>query len=111
MAEITGSPRVYAPTGLALFTDEGKLRGAFGVTITDPADVDDHDARVLYLRNMTNLTGKCPECGAVLTRPNRRQRRLAAAGGVNLVVRVYHEDGCPASDVNVRDVGSGAASC
>jgi hypothetical protein len=80
------------------------------VTITDPADADEHDAHVLYVRNMTNLTGECPECGATVTRPNRRQRRLAVRAGVNLVVSVYHDDGCPASDPNVLDIGSGRAA-
>ena len=45
------------------------------------------------------------------TIPGSGMPTLGVSNGTNLVVTVHHDDGCPAGDVNVRDVGTWAASC
>jgi hypothetical protein len=48
-------------------------------------------------RRLVGTTGKCP-CGAVLPVPNRVQRRAAMRSSTPMIVRVQHEDECPAID-------------
>lgn len=75
------------------------------VPIVDPLDVDDATHRVLLTRNITAVTGTCPECGARATLPSRRRRRAARVARVHLRITVVHEDGCPAGDATVPNYG------
>lgn len=51
----------------------------------------------LVRRRLAALEGRCP-CGAVVTLPNREQRRHAARTRTSLRIAVMHEDDCPAID-------------
>lgn len=48
-------------------------------------------------RRLAALEGRCP-CGAIVSLPNRRQRRRAARDGRTLTTTVEHEPDCSATD-------------
>jgi hypothetical protein len=72
--------------------------------IVDPADVTDDEHRTLQARFWAEMKGECPECGARITFPNRRQRRAAMRQGGFIARTMVHEDDCPAANPAVPTV-------
>lgn len=64
---------------------------------SDPSEVREGIAR----RRLVGTTGRCP-CGAVRHLPNRAQRRADQKAGRASLMEVVHEDGCPATDAELR---------
>ena len=55
-------------------------------------------------RLRANLDGICPECGATMTMPSRRQRRAAKAAGKPVHVSMAHTSSCPVGDDVFRKI-------
>lgn len=95
---------VYLPTQTMIMCKDGRFD--WQVPVISPCDlpvkVDEYTDRVLSARSYTATLGECPECGARLPRPTRRQRR--AAKGRPIVVSVEHADDCPAGDSSIPDL-------
>jgi len=54
-------------------------------------------------RLQANLDGRCPECGATVTLPNRHERRRAAKTGELLHATMEHENWCVVGDDRMRE--------
>jgi hypothetical protein len=98
-----GEPDLSMPTEWIMDVEGGLM-----IPIVDPDTTDRHAAEVLHLRNVANLTGKCPGCGATIARPNRQQRRAASRARMPLRVQMRHADDCPAGDARVPQVNAKA---
>ncbi len=61
--------------------------------LTTPALRDAYRKRL-----RANLEGVCPECGATMTLPNRRERRAAKARGEPAHASMAHTSSCPVGD-------------
>lgn len=99
-SDATDTPAGALPT--AVIVD---VKRSLATLLTPPPDdADDHTARVLTARSVTNAMGQCPECGARVVVPNRAQRRKARLAGVVVTrVRVRHGEDCPAGDTTVPE--------
>ncbi len=85
----------FAYTAAVVDDADGQLVGYVLPSIPDDAPEDVREG--LARRRISAVQGRCP-CGAVVTMPNRQQRRHAARTRTSLRILVEHEDACPAVD-------------
>ena len=72
-----------------------------------PPHLDTPALRDAYRKRLrANLEGICPECGATMTMPSRRQRRKAKALGQPAHATMEHESWCPVGDDAFRKIMS-----
>ena len=70
---------------------------------TIPAHLGTPALRDAYRKRLrANLDGICPECGATMTMPSRRERRAAKATGKPVCASMAHASSCPVGDDVLR---------
>ncbi|WP_406199433.1 hypothetical protein OG920_33225 [Streptomyces europaeiscabiei] len=77
---------------ISLTTFDGKPALVVQPTIPDSAQPAVKNG--LAVRRAANATGTCPDCGARLQMPNRKERRALTRAGKVIPALFLHEAGC-----------------